>query len=484
MSTTRTVTKSKDREVFTSNRAEPEVDEDVRLMQSETDTLRRRSQAAVKSVNGLNHNLYFPAKLPRPPLTGILHDAVIPVATQETPQIERNRFMRGEESNHRRKRSLSRGKRISSSYENTGVISHPHTSVSDTTFHKHIDGDLPEPQRICQLLIWCAHRAMTELVEPSGRTILDQGQASSSRRDLKKSGKDPPLSAEAAQVMKRVEDGVLRMLAEKQIDTNVYAQDDTRPARPLKENEQNVKNRAREARFNVHNQRSKSEDMAWSKVQDRYNAYRTEVLDEINKLELSKSKGKQRASLEQLDEWDIQEHALPAHFRGQNNIDLARKIVVAGASGNGRLKERLQDLEYSMDRLHTIANSTLHTTRMSEMDLDRRFALLNISLASRSAPPASLPSSSASLSFYLPPSLTRPAPTTDPQDLLRALSRIDAQRPQAQVGDAARRAAREVQRATDASAGVAERRLTGVPPPTPRKPPGTPRRATTPGKGR
>ena len=60
------------------------------------------------------------------------------------------------------------------------------------------------------------------------------------------------------------------------------------------------------------------------------------------------------------------------------------------------------------------------------------------------------------------------------------MSRLDASRPQTQVGDAARRAAREVQRALDAP----ERRLTGVPPPTPRKPPGTPRRPTTPARGR
>ena len=135
-----------------------------------------------------------------------------------------------------------------------------------------------------------------------------------------------------------------------------------------------------------------------------------------------------------------------------------------------------------MDRLHTYANSALQTTRISEAELDRRFTLLNIALSSRSQPPhAQHPSA---LSAFVPPALPR-APSTDPRDILRALSRIDAHRPQAQVGDAARRAVREVQRAADASAGgMAERRLTGVPPPTPRKPPGTPRRATTPGKGR
>lgn len=128
-----------------------------------------------------------------------------------------------------------------------------------------------------------------------------------------------------------------------------------------------------------------------------------------------------------------------------------------------------------------MAHSALETTLLAETDLDRRFAALNISILSRSR---SGPPSSSVLSAYLPPSITRPPQTTDPQDLLGAMSRLDADRPQTQVGDAARRAAKEVQRAQDARGGIAERRLTGVPPPTPRKPPGTPRRATTPARGR
>ena len=130
-------------------------------------------------------------------------------------------------------------------------------------------------------------------------------------------------------------------------------------------------------------------------------------------------------------------------------------------------------------------------TRVAETELDRHFALLSLALHARShAAPA--PRGAPALSSYLPSSLARAraaaaaAAPTDPQDLFRALSRIDALRPPGKVGDAARRAVREVRRAHSAAEGgvVQERRLTGVPPPTPRKPPGTPRRATTPGKGR
>ncbi|KAI0925492.1 hypothetical protein AcV5_008214 [Taiwanofungus camphoratus] len=481
----RSIAKGKDRELYASTRAEPEVDEDVRLMQSETDTLRRQSQAAEQSVGALNPAFHFPSpksnRQQPPPSNQRVHDASLPLPLRETPQIERNKVMR-DGSHHRRKSSLSRGKRISTSLETTGIISQPHTSVSDSSFYKHIDGDLPEPSRARQLLIWCSYRAMNEPPEQAPQA------SSSKRRESKNSGKDPPpLSGGGMQVLKRVEERVIKLLAEKNIDTNVYRSGGERAdaEKPKKENEQNVKNRAREIRFNAHIQRSKVEEDAWAEVSQHYNSYRAEVLAEIDKLTSAKAKGKQRAFGDDLDDWDVLQHDLPEYFRGSGNLDLARKIVSSEAGRSSSLSSRLGDLEYTIDRLHSITNCALETTRISEIDLDRRFALLNISLATRSQPvPTSIPSTSTALSSYLPPSLSRPPPTTDPQDLLRTLSRIDAQRPQTQVGDAARRAVREVQRANDASSGVGERRLTEVAPPTPRKPPGTPRRATTPGKGR
>ncbi|KAM5539274.1 hypothetical protein V8D89_007147 [Ganoderma adspersum] len=479
----RAVGKAKEREVYAATRADPEVDEDVRQMQSEADTLRRKSQAAEQAAGSLNTDVQFPPRTPRAPGSSSRRDVdtVAPLAQQETPQIEKNKIMRGE-TGHRRRSSVSRGKRASSSYETTGIISHPHTSVSVSSFFKHIDCELPEPQRARQLLIWCSNRAMNELADQAP-------QASSSKQASTNSGKDPPpLSTAQAEVLKRTEESLMRMLAEKKVDTNVYGGGGSQNGdaqHPLRENEQNIKNRAREARFNGHIQRSKQEAEAWKELSDSYDSHRKSVHAEMEKrrraLAGTKSKGKERASAEDLDDWDVERRDLPEQFLGSGSVDVARGLVFGDASKKTPLLGRLQELEYTMDRLHTFANSALQTTRVAETDLDRRFALLNISLASRSQPPTQ-PDPTA-LSSYMPPSRPRP-PATDPQDLLRALSRIDADRPQTQVGDAARRAVREVQRAADATAGMAERRLTGVPPPTPRKPPGTPRRATTPGKGR
>jgi kinetochore protein Mis13/DSN1 len=116
-------------------------------------------------------------------------------------------------------------------------------------------------------------------------------------------------------------------------------------------------------------------------------------------------------------------------------------------------------------------------TNVAEADLDRRFARLSQTLhaqTQRPARPASQPA--PALSTYLPQQ--RRADPSESHDLFRALARVDAARPPAQVGVEASRAAREVLRAQDAP--VSERRITPVAPPTPR----TPRRPGTPGRGR
>ena len=92
---------------------------------------------------------------------------------------------------------------------------------------------------------------MNELADQS-----TQGSSSSSRQSTKDSGKDPPLSQEDVRLLKDIGEELVRMLAQRKIDTNVYNQpgkNDER--RQLKENEQNVRNRAREVKFNAHIQR-------------------------------------------------------------------------------------------------------------------------------------------------------------------------------------------------------------------------------------
>ncbi|KDQ52709.1 hypothetical protein JAAARDRAFT_162538 [Jaapia argillacea MUCL 33604] len=489
-----------------TTRPDPELDEDVRLMNSEAEHLRQQSRVQAENLwgNNINPNFAFPAfpkSQPLHPSNGSIHhrDMSQPLAARETPTIERNRSMRGE-SHHRRRSSVSRGKRVSASFEQTGVITQPHPSVSDSSFYKHIDCDLPEPQRARQLLIWCSSRAAA----PRPNSHPSTPEPSSSRRKSSNPGKDPPplppLSPDDAALLKELQDDVIRMLAEKRIDTNVFSVGGVLdgldvPPKKMRENEQNVKNRAREIKFTEHNERAMAEDQAWGEVATYYNQHRARVMAETEKMKetrarSAKAKGKQRAMSQEVEDWGPRDYELPEEFRGSEGVALARSIVGEDGGRTSPLSRRVEECEPIIDHLHALVDCSLRTTHLSEEDLDRRFALLSLSLATRSQPipSSSLSSTPGTLSSYLPPSTnpSRVAPPTDPQDLLRALSRIDAERPQAKVGDAARRAVREVQRVNEASAagGVVDRRLTGVPPPTPRKLPGTPRRATTPGRGR
>lgn len=110
----------------------------------------------------------------------------------------------------------------------------PHSSVNDGSFFKHIDSELPDPDRARQLIILCAARAPL----PAPRE-----------------GKDPPSepSEKGAKLLEGLKDNVLRLLAERKIDLNATSID--RPGSPangsldIRPNEQNVNNRARTTRF-------------------------------------------------------------------------------------------------------------------------------------------------------------------------------------------------------------------------------------------
>lgn len=92
---------------------------------------------------------------------------------------------------------------------------------------------------------------MNELAEEGSRS------SSTSRQSSNNHGKDPPaLSADDMQLLKGVGEDVIKMLAENKIDTNVFSSpDDSEAPVQLKQNEQNVKNKAREVRFNAHIQK-------------------------------------------------------------------------------------------------------------------------------------------------------------------------------------------------------------------------------------
>ncbi|KAI0248866.1 Mis12-Mtw1 protein family-domain-containing protein [Lactifluus subvellereus] len=411
------------------------VEEDVRLMEMEADALRR---AAHRSRDSLPSG-----------------DSLLPLPPRETPKIEQNRAMRGEGSRTPRRASMSsRGKRLSNSFDRAGVITQPHSSVDDASLYKHIDSELPDPDRARQLIILCAARA--PLPAPH-------------------EGKDPPSqpSEKGMKLLQELKDDVLLLMAERKVDLNVMATDQSGSAPneggDVRPNEQNVNNRARTVRFKDEIRTAKAEDDAWAAVTQFYNAYQETVARELEQRQ--KAKGKRRAHPGE----DLRVSELPKQF--QEASDLALSVLAKDATGEHNPHSyRWNELLYKTDELHSFVNTAVQSAGVAETDLDRRFTHLTHILHARTqhaAAPTTQPPSA--LSTYLPP---RPADPSDSRDLLRALARVDAARPPAQVGAAASRAAREVLRAQDAP--PSERRITPVAPPTPR----TPRRPSTPGRGR
>jgi kinetochore protein Mis13/DSN1 len=99
------------------------------------------------------------------------------------------------------------------------------------SFYKHIDGEQPDAARLAQLLIWCSSRAAAKKPD-----LPDKGPPL------------PPLSAKGTDVMRAVQAGVLRALAERRVDT-VPSRPLSKPPAGKPESAQNVFNRQQVARF-------------------------------------------------------------------------------------------------------------------------------------------------------------------------------------------------------------------------------------------
>ncbi|KAF8972269.1 hypothetical protein BDZ97DRAFT_1752852 [Flammula alnicola] len=470
---------ARDRVAYSVAYDDSEVEKDVRAMEDETDHLRRNSRAHTTinaSLLAGESSVHFPPRSGPPDTSRSKGKSkVTEISTilpeSETPQIERNKQLRqaamdaitggrgrttephGNDSvrSHRRKSSVNgRGKRTSTAFETTGVIT------------------------------------------------------------------------QGAQLLKSLQDDLIRMLAEKRVDLSLYsseASSSKQPQEDLRENEQNVRNRQWEVTYTQHIQQAQAEEESWKKVSYGYDAYSKKLHASLEKrstaLQLNpqalsaKAKGKRRATgeLDDLESHSIpQEHEIPPEFHSA--LALAKSVLGHRPIGDDRipsrrgmtgsnlsreemeaeLKRRLPSLEYKVDQIFSFASAARVTTNIAEKALNERFDIISANLTSRMnpfPPPGDVASGSSTqlLSTYVAQPNSESA-GADPLDLMRALSRVDQERPPAQVGDAARRAAREVQRAGENGAGaVGDRRLTGVPA-TPKKMPGTPRRGNTPSRDR
>ncbi|KAF9048263.1 hypothetical protein BDZ89DRAFT_1057838 [Hymenopellis radicata] len=451
---------SRSRDILSSPGDALAIENDVRAMDDESDEYRRQSRA-----RSTIHSSFFSNGQPSSPKPrrAMSVDVTQPIPISESPVIERNKALRQgamdairqsreEEvsqtpSGHRRRSSVGgRGNRIRVSIESTGTISQPHNSVAESSFHKHIPPELPDADRMRLLLSWCSTRA-NNVPPPEDED-----------------NPFPTLTPKASALLRTVEDKMIRMLSDKQVDTrtSVPRENDVLPQR---QNEQNESNRRFEVTYTEQIRSMEREDEDWKNSRRFYDTYfkkRQTLSEDAVHTPSAKAKGKQKAT----ETGDDDNEWTPRHLSTWHHTALALAKSVMKPREDRDIQQGLQDLEFNVDMLNTHLNGARTLTCVAEEMLNARFANLAVeaNLAPAPAPGSSLISAGAR--------------DTDPHDLLRALARVDRGRPPAKVGDAARRAMREIQRVEEKGIGaVGERRLTGVPP-TPR----TPRRGSTPGR--
>jgi len=133
-------------------------------------------------------------------------------------------------------------------------LASPHNSVSEASFYKHIDLDLPDSERLRQLLIWSAIRASGTTTFSSSSTPSKPSSLPSFAALQKSAQNLPLLSEQAKEVIRREQDDLVRKLAKRMIDLSLYCGPSQPTAGPsssekLKENEQNLKNKDFEVKY-------------------------------------------------------------------------------------------------------------------------------------------------------------------------------------------------------------------------------------------
>ena len=166
--------------------------------------------------------------------------------------------------------------------------------MDDASLYKHIDTELPDPDRARQLIILCAARA----------PVL-----------MPHEGRDPPsvLSEKGVKLLQEMKDDILLLLAERKVDMNVMATDQpgssANGSMNMRPNEQNVnasttaygqpdsrtKSRCVFSPFFIpqfldvrFDDRAKGEDDAWAAATQLYNACQETVVRELEQRQNAK----------------------------------------------------------------------------------------------------------------------------------------------------------------------------------------------------
>ncbi|KAH7107658.1 Mis12-Mtw1 protein family-domain-containing protein [Auriculariales sp. MPI-PUGE-AT-0066] len=380
-----------------------------------------------------------------------------PPENDRIPAIEKNRALRAEVDKRRKASRASRGKRASSSM-GSGVISQPHPNVKTSTYHRHLKPDLPEAIRMQHCLVWCGSWAAKQ--DLSAASNSSSSKHPTSKLDLKDK-----------QLVKDIQQTVLKMLAEGKIDTTVYSKVNKPPppsSGPRRAHQQNVLNAQRKSDLMAGIGKAKDEDGAWESLAHEFRA-RDAVSASSNR---SEAKGKGRESLSTWA-WDVDlsDRLSKAAAVSRQSLQIQRQRREIDAPQTvSPIKRRLQDVPYNSDRLEQSIAVASTLAEKVHSRLDVIFSNFGESLKARTVPLGDSAPSTATKMLGAADAVKH-----DPILLLRGISRMDAARPDSQVSAPVRRTRQSM--AAAAPPGSSTRQYTAVPAPTPRRP-ATPRRAT------
>ncbi|EJU05128.1 hypothetical protein DACRYDRAFT_20665 [Dacryopinax primogenitus] len=398
-----------------------------------------------------------------------------PLPVRDTPMISKNRELRKATQERRRSSMGMRGRRISSGLGDEP--SFPHANLPHDIFYKHIhyDPEVPPAGRMRTLLQWCTYRAAQLETTPAADVqTIKRGK----KADVTLTADLPTLSPDAVKLVKDIQEDVFRMIATNQVDTSTFS------ARPvgqggekLKVNEQNERNRERDAADQAYFEQCKQEELSWTSLIQSYNTIQTTVLKSIQ----SRMADPASQSPQTLNVAQLGESSRPA-------AQAATAELEESGQGETELEAKLAALQLKVDTLHQSAHVLSQLAHRAERHLSSHQVTLRSRHQARSAPlpPLTAPSTLSSANPNAPLSglLSAVRPDRrdtmaegqdDPQLLLKALASKDVERQRKEeAGDDEAERRRE---------GMADRRVTAVPP-TPRRQPGTPGRRTTPGRSR
>lgn len=180
-----------------------------------------------------------------------------PLDPEESQIISRNKAMRSKAPKNRRSSLSQRGKRLTSIGLSTVAV--PHAEVPPQDYHKLLDSDVPDEERMRQLLVWCAKNQL----EVTNKLFREKRELiASSANGVKTSGDE----LNAMNIAKSIEEDLLKDLSSGRIETAWWLRDE-RPsslyAGSLKPNAQNQANLELYQKLEKKLQDLKSEKSSW-----------------------------------------------------------------------------------------------------------------------------------------------------------------------------------------------------------------------------